>query len=218
MVSLYRSAARFFRVVVRPQSYVNLLYLLVAFPLGLAYFILLVSGLASGLSLLVVWVGIPILLLMGAVSWSLAGFERLMAIHWLKEDVPAMATASSEAADLWTRLKRHLANPVTWKSLVYLFLKFPLGLAAFVVLATLLPLTVASIALPILFKFSPSFRAGEILSVGLPGWEVDSLGRALIAGLAGLLLWPVTLHVTNGMAWVHAKFARVMLSVNPLGR
>ena len=212
MNSPHRAATRFFRVVVSPQAYLNLLYLLVAFPLGILYFVLLVSGLSSGISLLIVWVGIPILLLMGAVSWVLASFERLMAKHWLKEDVPPMATPSAESAGVWTRLKEHVTNPVTWKSLLYLFVKFPLGIAAFVALTTLVSLTVALLAMPFLYEFVPGLQASAYFGLGLPGWRIDSLGRALLASLIGLMLWPVTLHVTNGMAWVHAKFARVMLS------
>ena len=141
MNGTFRAAARFFRVVAEPQAYLNLLYLLAAFPLGLAYFVLLVTGLSSGISLLIVWVGIPILLLMGVITWVLAGFERLMAIHWLKESVPARATRTAARTDIWTRLKQHVADPVTWKGLLYLLMKLPLGTAAFVVLTTLLALT-----------------------------------------------------------------------------
>jgi hypothetical protein len=71
--------------------------------------------------------------------------------------------------------------------------------------------------MPFLYEFVPCVRTGACLNVGLPGWQVDSLGRALLVGLLGLILWPMTLHVTNGMAWVHAKLARVMLSADPAG-
>ena len=46
---------------------------------------------------------------------------------------------------------------------------------------------------------------------------LDGLGEALIGTLIGVILWPATLQLVNGMAWVHAKFARVMLSMDPLG-
>jgi hypothetical protein len=42
------------------------------------------------------------------------------------------------------------------------------------------------------------------------------MSEALLGTLIGLLLWPVTLHITNGLAWVHAKFAKVMLSVDSM--
>jgi len=218
MNGVFRAAARFFAVVVTPQAYLNLLYLVVAFPLGVFYFVLLVSGLASGLSLLIVWIGIPILALLGIVSWLLAKGERLMAVYWLKEDIPAMAAPSAGSGTIWAQLKGHLTNPITWRSLLYLFVKFPLGLAGFVVLSAMLSLTVALIAMPFLYQFVPGLQAGVLLSSGVPAWQIDSLGDALLVSAGGLILWPVALHVTNGMAWVHAKFARVMLSADRLPR
>ena len=211
-VGRFANVSRFFRVVVSGQAYLNLLYLLVAFPLGILYFVLLVSELSLGIPLLIIWVGIPILLLVGVLWWVLASFERLMVIHWLKEDVPAMVRPLIEGADVWTRLKEYLANPVTWKSLLYLFMKFPLGIAAFVVLTTLISLTLAFLAMPFMYEFLPEFQAGIFLSPDLPAWQIDSMNDALLGALIGLMLWPVTLHVTNGLAWVHAKFAKVMLS------
>jgi len=47
---------KFFGVVAREGTYLNIIYLLLAFPLGTAYFIFLVTGLSLGLSL-PFWVG-----------------------------------------------------------------------------------------------------------------------------------------------------------------
>jgi hypothetical protein len=41
------------------------------------------------------------------------------------------------------------------------------------------------------------------------------MNDALLCSLIGLILWPITLHVTNALAWVHAKLAKLMLSMNP---
>jgi hypothetical protein len=207
---------KFFRVMGNGQAYLNLIYLGAAFPLGIFYFVFLVSGLSTGLSLTIIWVGIPILLLVGAGWWILASFERYLAIYLLKEEVPEMARPSDEGADIWTRFKGYLTNPVTWKSLVYLFMKFPLGIATFVVLVTLVSLTLAFLTMPLTYEFLPQFQPGIFAGPGAAVWEIDSLGDALLCSLIGLMLWPVTLHITNGLAWVHAKFAKVMLSVDLL--
>jgi hypothetical protein len=207
---------RFFKIMANVQAYRNLVYLLVAFPLGVFYFVFLVSGLSTGLSLLIVWVGIPILLLVGAGWWLLASFERLIAIHWLNEDIPAMAVAAEESPDIWIRFWEYLTNPVTWKSLLYLFVKFPLGIATFVIVITLVSLSLAFLGMPFIYEWS-EFQVGVFFGLGLPEWRIDSLGEALLGVLVGLLLWPVSLHISNGLAWVHAKFARLMLSVYPGG-
>ncbi|HEY45555.1 MAG TPA: hypothetical protein G4O14_02090 [Anaerolineae bacterium] len=211
-----QTAFRFFKVIVCGQSYLNLLYLLVAFPLGVFYFVFLASGLSLGISLLIVWLGIPILLLVGAGWWALASFERFMAIYLLNEDIPEMWRPSNEDTDIWTKLKKYFTNPVTWKSLIYLFLKFPLGIATFLILITLISLTLAFLTMPFTHEFLSEIQVGVFFGLGLPAWHIDSMNDALLGALIGLMLWPVTLHVTNGLAWIHAKFTKVMLSVDPM--
>ena len=212
-----QTVSQIFRVMVNGQAYLNLIYLGAAFPLGIFYFVFLVSGISTGISLAIIWVGIPILLLVGVGWWLMARFERFMAIHLLNEDVPPMTRASNHNADIWTRFKEYIKNPVTWKSLLFLFLKFPLGIATFVILTTLVSLTLAFLSMPFTYEFIPHFQAGISLGPGLPVWQIDSLSDALLCVVIGLLLWPATLHITNGLAWAHAKFARMMLSINPMG-
>lgn len=50
----------FFGVVAEPRSYLNIVYLLLAFPLGTFYFVFLVTGLSLGFGLIITLVGIPI--------------------------------------------------------------------------------------------------------------------------------------------------------------
>ena len=211
MNNLNPTVGRFFRVMVSGQTYLNLIYLGAAFPLGVFYFVFLVSGLSTGISLAIIWVGIPILLLVGVAWWVLASFERFMAINLLKEDIPAIARPSNEGADLWSRFKEYFANPVTWKSLLYLFLKFPLGITTFIILITLVSLTLAFLSMPLTYEHLQYFQGGISFGPGLAVWQIDSLNDALLGALIGVMLWPVTLHVTNGLAFVHAKFARLML-------
>ncbi|MBN1264619.1 MAG: sensor domain-containing protein [Anaerolineales bacterium] len=201
--------SQFFRVMVSKQPYLNLLYLFSSFPLGLFYFVFLVSGIALGVSLSIIWVGIPLLLVMAAGWLMLAKFERFLAVHILNEDIPEFNHSANTDTNLWNRFREHFANTVTWKSLLYLILKFPLGLATFVILVTLVALTLAFLSLPF------TYNTMEI-SFGpwLPLWQMDSVVDALPCVLIGLLLWPVTLNVVNGLACIHARLARVMLSKN----
>jgi hypothetical protein len=83
--------APFFGVIADPQSYVNIFYLLLAFPLGLAYFVFLVTGISVGASLIIIWVGVPILVLVFLGSWAMCQLERVLAISLLKEDIPPIA-------------------------------------------------------------------------------------------------------------------------------
>jgi len=216
MINPIQTINRFFKVVVNGQAYLNLIYLLAAFPLSVFYFVFLVSGLSAGISLSIVWVGIPLLVVVGAGWWGLASFERFMAIHLLKESIPAMKTPQRAGIDIWRQLKGYFTNPVTWKSPAYLLLKFPLGIATFAILVTLISMTLATLTLPLTYEYLDFQIAGFFSPDKLP-WQVNSLGQALLGTLIGLLLWPLTMQVTNGLAWVHAKFARMMLSIDPIG-
>jgi hypothetical protein len=219
MIKLQKIPYRFLKMAVDGQSYLNLIYLLAAFPLGLIYFVFLVTGLSLGISLSIIWVGIPLLAGVVAGWWVLARFERLMAVHWLKADIPAIPSINPQIhseGDFWGKIKIHLTNPVTWKSPVYLFFKFPLGLATFTILVTLVSLTLATLTLPLTYE-TFDVQIGGFFSPGSLGWQVDNPGEAFLGTLIGLLLWPLTMLISNGLAWVHAKFARLMLSVNPIG-
>ena len=78
-----RSGAEgFFGVLTDPQSYLNVVYLLFSFPLGLFYFIFLITGLAVGLSLAVLLIGLVILFLTLWAGRGLAAWERQWSI-WL---------------------------------------------------------------------------------------------------------------------------------------
>ena len=82
---------QFVGVVADTQSYINIFYLFLSFPLGIAYFVFLVTGISVGFGLIVIWVGVPILALVLAGSWVLSQLERVLAVHLLKEDIPPVA-------------------------------------------------------------------------------------------------------------------------------
>ena len=206
---------RFFRVMISGRAYRNAVYLLAAFPLGVVYFVFLAIGVSAGVSLLIVWVGIPILLASAASWWGLASFERFLAVLWLKESIPPMARPRLSGRSLWMRLQDAAGQPVLWKSPLYLLLKFPLGVASFVILVALASLTLALLAAPLTYGGSSEFQIGLFLDPHSGGWLIDTLGEAMLCVLVGLILWPVTLHVVNALAWIHAKFARLMLSADP---
>ena len=121
MINTNQSVGRFFNAVIEGQTYLNLLYLGAAFPLGLFYFVFLVSGISLGISLSIIWVGLPILLLMGGAWWALAAFERSITVHLLKADILSAANPITLDRDMWADIKRYFTNPATWKGLLYFF-------------------------------------------------------------------------------------------------
>jgi len=202
---------KFFGVIAKGQTYLNFIYLFLAFPLGLIYFIFLVTGISVGVATLIIWVGLFILALVIAGWWLCAGFERTLAINLLHFDIPPMSTPRSDKAQTnLQKLGAFLANPVTWKGLLYLFVKFPLGILSFVVLVTLSAVTLTMLFAPLLYRYIQP----EIIGWTGVIWRIDTMGESVAASIIGFILIFISLHIFNGLAWVSGKFAQLMLG-NP---
>ena len=196
---------RYFGVVAREETYLNLIYLVLAFPLGTVYFVFLVTGISVGIGTAIIWIGVPILLAVFAASWGLAMFERMLAEVLLREDIPPMSRQEDAERSAWERLKAHLTNRVTWTSLAYLFLKFPIATLFFTIAVTVVATALGMLIAPFIYNLwdYPSWWGV---------WKIDTLGESLIlTALALLIGGPISLHITNFLAWVSGAFARVML-------
>lgn len=207
-------------VIGHQQTYLNAFYLLLSFPLGIAYFVFLVTGLSVGFGLLVIWVGVPILALVLAGSWVLCRFEQETTNRILKLDIPTITPPwasdplSANDATLggaervlirtWRQFKAHLSDRLTWTGMLYLFLKFPVGIASFIIVVTLTSVTAALLGAPFYYW------AGDGIEFGI--WQVDELWEALILMLVGFPFVFVSLHLINASAYVSGRTARVMLA------
>ena len=213
-MKLTHAFEQFFGVAVRGQTYLNMLYLLMSFPLGILYFVFLVTGLSVGISLMIVWVGLLILLAVFAAWYGLLVFERQLAMWLLKTEIPPMVRQDVPQASLWQKFVAAIQNSVAWKGLVYLFARFPMGIFSFVVLISLLALSASLIAAPFYYPYVAELQPQVVMSINgtsYSQWLIDTPVEAALACLAGILTMLASMHVFNGMAWISGKFARVML-------
>ena len=184
------------------QTYLNLLYLLLTFPLGVAYFIFFTTGFSLGMGLLVILIGFPIVILMLAACQVLGTFERSLVRNLLHVEIPDRPPRPP-APGLWNKFKALLDDSFTWKSFAYLMLEFPFGIASFVTVVTTLSLSVGLILTPFTYKVIP-------VDFGL--WRVDSKNEAAVWCFVGIILLIGSLHLINLIAAMWGRFARVMLS------
>ena len=203
---------KFFTAPFRAQTYLNALYLLLSFPLGLFYFVFLVVGISLGFPLVIIWVGLLILAFVFTVWYAFIVFERQMAIWLLREDIPPVNVQDMSQKNLWQKFTATVTNPVTWKGLVYLFAKFPLGVISFTLLVTFAAVSLTFLALPFYYQqigvpvnFVLDFGFGDTIL------KVNTLGEALIGSLIGIIFTLISMAILNGLAWISGKFARVML-------
>ena len=220
---------RFLRVAICRQSYLNLAYLCVLFPLGITYFVLLVTfGALSG-ALTVLLVG-PVIFLV-----SVYGCVEVAAGHrWLTERLLGVEipTREFEPRDtLKGRVLALLTDLRTWTSVVLLFSIFPIGIGTFVVVVTGGSLALATIAVPLYYdRARTGFFLDQPVAVEpslvfevenmrialsspfhLTSWYVDSLPEAIAMSLFGVVLGLGVLHVFNGLAWVLGRYTRLLL-------
>jgi two-component system phosphate regulon sensor histidine kinase PhoR len=203
-----------FRLVQQEQTYTNILYLLLSFPLGLVYFVLIVLGISLGIGLLVLIIGIPLILAFLIVLWQLAVFERYMAISWLHVAIPPMSVTSDVERTLFENVQARLSNAMTWKSMAYLFLKFPFGLLAFCLVVTMVPLMLAfSIVACVLAALVSPFLCLALLIKGKEITSAMVLRYLLLCGSAYGFLW-LPLSIFNSLAALWGQFARVTLGMS----
>ena len=122
------SLKKFFGIIANPDAYLSLIYQFFAFPLGLFYFVFLITGILVGIGLIIIWIGIPILFLMMIAWYGFSVFEKQLSIYVLKAEIPDIKKPEKQEMAIWTRFKSYISDPVTWKSLAFLFLRFPLGI------------------------------------------------------------------------------------------
>lgn len=223
-----------FGVPFRLQTYRNLLYLVLAFPLGMAYFVFLSVGLSLGVGLAIAVVGIPILLAVLAVSTGLATVERVLATMLLGVEIETTDTPTPDS--LVERAKRLVTDVGTWKALAYLASKFVIGIVTFVVVTTLLVTATSLLAIPFVYD-QPGVYVGIItdapvrlhpslyvvwnqLLVGVEtvvhvgSWQVTTLSQALAVAGLGVVLGVVSLHLLNGLARFSGWYTKYMLGSN----
>ena len=192
-----------FGILAWPRTYLNLIYLLIGFPLGLAYFVFYVVGGSLGAGLSILGIGLVILFLLILAAWALALFERALANALLGAEVPSPGHTATEEGG-WPWVKSVVGNPVTWKGLVFQLLKFPLGLASWIVTIVVLAVVGGFIAAPLVIQFGGTIQID-------PWFVADTQREAWIATALGLAAVIPALHLLNGLAYVWALFARVML-------
>lgn len=189
-------------VLYHKQTYLNLIYLFLAFPLGVSYFVFSVTGLSLGVGLLIIWVGLFILAALFASWRGLAEIERQLAIHLLGEEIAPLPNPFATEGTTWERAKAYFTNSRTWKSVLYIVMKFPLGIAAFV-------MTVTAVSICGSLVFAPFiYRTADIY---IFGWSIDTLFEALIATGLGLFITPFVFQFLNKAAQLLGQFAGFML-------
>jgi hypothetical protein len=199
----------FFAAPFRLGTYKRLGYLLLAFPLGLAYFLGLTVGGSVGLGLAVTWVGIPILLGTLLATTAVAGVEAKLTTVLLDREVsvpPAFRGEFRRADEGYLdALRRFLAEPTTWTSVALVFVRFVFGIVAFTATVTAGATVVALLAAPITYD-DPN------VSYAIAEYAVDTFPEAIGVACLGVAWLFVATNLLNVLAGVGGRLTEAFLS------
>lgn len=216
-----RACKAFFGVIVRKQTYRNLVYLLLTLPRGLFYLTILSMGFVSGIGLIVV------LFATLAAIGSLTRIERWVTRQLLRIDIPVAnrveQTNNTETTTLTDRFMGLLTAPETPRSLLYLLVVSATGIVWVPIVLTLLligMLYLSFVAVPLGLATGGSITLPSV-AIGADVWiaqagaiygsfidlsitpniaEVETLSEALLYSPIGMLFVIIALHVSNGVA------------------
>lgn len=213
---------RFLGAPLRSRTYKHLLYLLVAFPLGIAYFVGLLTGTAVGIGLLLTWVGLPILIVTLAGATAAAGVEAHLArrLVGVEAAAPTVLREVDVGKDLalpgdgfFEAVRRLVANPSTWTAVVLVGFKFVFGLVGFVAVTVVGSISAAMLAAPFVYE-RPAGTAAAGSAAGvyrIGSWVVGSLPEALAVAGAGAVVLLVGVNVLDTLAVFQARSTAAIL-------
>jgi len=193
-----------FATVAERQTYYNIAYLMLSFPLGLFYFVYLVTMLSLGFGLAVTVVGLPLIGLTLVTAQALAASTCRLSERLLGMAMPRGRATAASKQGFWSVLRHELAERQAWRDIGFLLLLFPLGVLNFTVVLSLLGTSLWMIAQPILVLV-------RVHSEITPHWHIDALPKALLFPIPGLLLGIASLHLLNYLASLSGHFTRSML-------
>lgn len=186
----------------------NLLYLLLSLPLGILYFVILVTGFSLGAGLAITIIGIPLLVAMIFITYIMGDLDRKMTSLMLGVQIAKPEARPSEKDGAGAILVAQLKSLQFWKELGYLLLKLPLGVISFTIAITFVSLSLALIATPFIITYFP-----DVQVMMWNGMLIDTMQEAVVTSVAGLIIGAISILIVNG-------FAKVMgwISIWALGR
>ena len=199
------SASGGLRAAVRPlttaRGATTLLHNLLGLPLGIVYFTWLVTGLATGLGLAITLIGIPILTLVLASVRPLLAAERGMANALLGAGIPDTTLTPPSGNGVVERFKAYWTDGASWRGIVYLLTRFPVGMATFTAVVVAYGAAASLIAAPLLVPLD-----GDHWDIGV--WQIDTVLEGFALVPAGLLTLVAAGWISEGLGAVSRELAR----------
>ena len=188
-------------------------YVLASFPVAIAAFVVVITGLTLGIGLLIVWVGVAVLAAALLAARGFATLERAWLPAVLRRPVPEPAYRRPEGSRV-RRLLTPLRDPQTWLDALHAIVRFPFAIFSFVVTVAFWSVALGGLtygawdwALPDASRSSDNQDLLEL--VGLQSTAGRRIALYTVLGIVFALLVPV---VVRAVALLQAQVGRGLLT------
>jgi signal transduction histidine kinase len=199
---------RFLAPLIHRRTYIETFDLLLDLVLGVVWFTVFTTLIATGSSLLITFVGLPLLTATFYLARYVADAERLRVGAFLSTDIERPIYKPPKSNGLWHRLSAPFSDRTNWKELLYLWLVQPtLSIVNFTVAVTAWAIPLWAMTLPT-YAVRWQNAAPELWS----GRRLDTWSEVIPVALAGLIVLPLVPWIIRAFARADAVVARWGLS------
>jgi len=200
-------ASRAFGAIWSSSTWLALVHLLANLPLGIVYFVLLITGLSLGFGLLITLLGIPVLIGTGWLVRTLGHVERRRINTFLGTALRDPYRPATEPSGWVARLLAIGKDPATWRDFLFLILRLPMGLLTFTIAITIWLLAVGLLLSPVAYLLG-------VFQLHIGTWSSNSPFAVAFATLCGVVLFVLAIGVTKGLAGLEAVLAGALLDAS----
>jgi signal transduction histidine kinase len=180
-------------------------YILASFVLGVITFTYFMTMVSLGLSLLIIWVGVPILVATVASTKWFARIERRRTGWLLREPILSLYLPPQRRGMLGY-LHTAIGDSAVWKDLLWLLVLLPIfSLAAFILAVTFWTAALSLIVMPLWYWPIP-----DGVELGL--FNVNTIHEAFAVIPIGLVLFAITVPFTRALALGMGSFGKSLLA------
>ncbi|MGY1777723.1 sensor histidine kinase [Geodermatophilus sp. SYSU D00804] len=184
-------------------------YALLSLPVGIAAFVVAVTGVAVGVGTVVVWVGLAVLALTLLAARGFAALERAQLPAVLGHPVPRPAYLTPDGGRV-RRLLTPLRDPQSWLDVLHAVVRFPLAVLAFVVTVTFWALALGGITYGLWDWALPQEGNEDLFE--LLGFDGGTPLRIVGYTAIGLVAAAVLPFAVRAVALLQAQLGRVLLT------
>ncbi|WP_068776783.1 sensor domain-containing protein [Paenibacillus sp. FJAT-26967] len=172
----------------------NFWFLLITFGTGLFYFCFYLVSLIFGLSLSFTLIGIPLLKNIMRTTQTFTQYERIQTKLYTDISIEPYPGKTLAEGSVWLQAKEELLDPVNWKAIQWLMLKFLLGLVCLVgafvlylspLIMILAPLMLHYVDMYIVVPIDTLFKSLIVMAIGFICVFAGGKLGSLLVRLAG---------------------------------